>query len=86
VAIARALASKPQLMLADEPTGELDSTTGRNLLTLLRDIVRAEKVTLVMATHDRTIHEFADEVYHLRDGQIFDRTRNSISVEAVGVG
>lgn len=81
VAIARALASKPQLMLADEPTGELDSTTGRNLLTLLREIVRTENVTLVMATHDRTIHEFADEVYHLRDGQIFDHTRNGVAVE-----
>ncbi|MDZ4722149.1 MAG: ABC transporter ATP-binding protein [Roseiflexaceae bacterium] len=86
VAIARALASKPQLMLADEPTGELDSTTGRNLLTLLRDIVKAEKVTLVMATHDRTIHEFADEVYHMRDGQIFDRTRDGVSVESISVG
>jgi putative ABC transport system ATP-binding protein len=69
VAIARALVSRPRLLLADEPTGELDSTTGRNLLTLLREIVRTENVTLVMATHDRTVHEFADKVYHISDGQ-----------------
>lgn len=72
VAIARALVSQPRLLLADEPTGELDSTTGRNLLTLLREIVRTEKVTLVMATHDRTVFDFADLVYQLRDGQIVD--------------
>ncbi|HWQ15100.1 MAG TPA: ABC transporter ATP-binding protein [Roseiflexaceae bacterium] len=70
VAIARALVSRPRLLLADEPTGELDSTTGRNLLTLLREIVRTEQVTLVMATHDRTVHEFADTVYQISDGQI----------------
>jgi ABC-type lipoprotein export system ATPase subunit len=80
VAIARALVGRPQLLLADEPTGELDSTTGRNLLTLLRNIVKNEGVTLVMATHDRTIHEFADDVYHLRDGQVVDHTRNGVSV------
>lgn len=72
VAIARALVSRPRLLLADEPTGELDSTTGRNLLTLLRNIVRTEGVTLIMATHDRTIFDFADIVYQLRDGQIVD--------------
>jgi putative ABC transport system ATP-binding protein len=80
VAIARALVSRPRLLLADEPTGELDSTTGRNLLTLLRTIVKTEGVTLIMATHDRTIHEFADDVYHMRDGQIFDHTREGVSV------
>ena len=70
VAIARALVSRPRLLLADEPTGELDSTTGRNLLTLLRSIVRTEGVTLIMATHDRTIFDFVDVVYQLRDGQL----------------
>lgn len=70
VAIARALVSRPRLLLADEPTGELDSTTGRNLLTLMRTIVQSEGVTLVMATHDRTVLEYADAVYQMRDGQI----------------
>ncbi|HEU5087588.1 MAG TPA: ABC transporter ATP-binding protein [Roseiflexaceae bacterium] len=80
VAIARALVAKPRLLLADEPTGELDSTTGRNLLTLMRDIVQTEGVTLVMASHDRTVHEFAEDVYHLSDGLIVDHTRNGESV------
>jgi putative ABC transport system ATP-binding protein len=70
VAIARALVSRPRLLLADEPTGELDSSTGRATLTLLREIVRAEGVTLVMVSHDRTVHEFADTVYQIRDGEI----------------
>jgi ABC-type lipoprotein export system ATPase subunit len=70
VAIARSLVTRARLLLADEPTGELDSTTGRNILQLLREIVRSEGVTLVMATHDPTVREFADQIYELRDGQI----------------
>jgi ABC-type lipoprotein export system ATPase subunit len=70
VAIARALVSRPTLLLADEPTGELDSTTGRNILQLLREIVQTEGLTLVMATHDQTVHEFADVVYRVVDGQV----------------
>jgi len=70
VAIARALVSRPTLLLADEPTGELDSTTGRNILQLLREIVRTEGLTLVMVTHDATVREFADTIYELRDGQL----------------
>src|SRR5262245_21480714 len=70
VAIARALVGRPAVLLADEPTGELDSTTGRNLMTLLREIVRTEGVTLVIATHDQTVREFADTVYQVVDGQI----------------
>jgi ABC-type lipoprotein export system ATPase subunit len=70
VAIARALVSRPTLLLADEPTGELDSTTGRNILQLLREIVRTEGLTLVMVSHDPTVREFADTIYELRDGQI----------------
>jgi ABC-type lipoprotein export system ATPase subunit len=79
VAIARALVTRPPLLLADEPTGELDSTTGRNLLTLLREIVRSEGVTLVMASHDPTVREFADEIYELRDGQIAGNAVNGRS-------
>src|SRR6266496_6456327 len=70
VAIARALVSRPTLLLADEPTGELDSTTGRNILQLLREIVRTEGLTLVMVSHDPTVREFADVIYELRDGQL----------------
>jgi putative ABC transport system ATP-binding protein len=70
VAIARALVSRPPLLLADEPTGELDSATGRAILQLLREIVRSEGVTLVMVSHDATVREFADVIYELRDGTI----------------
>jgi len=70
VGIARALANNPQLILADEPTGELDSTTAREILALFRRIVEEEHVTLVMATHDALVDEYVDEVLQLKDGQI----------------
>ncbi len=70
VGIARALANSPQLILADEPTGELDSTTAREILALFRRIVEEEGVTLVMATHDALVDEYVDEVLQLKDGQI----------------
>jgi putative ABC transport system ATP-binding protein len=70
VGIARALANTPQLILADEPTGELDSTTAREILALFRRIVEEERVTLVMATHDALVDEYVDEVLQLKDGQI----------------
>jgi ABC-type lipoprotein export system ATPase subunit len=72
VAIARALVTRPRLLLADEPTGELDSATGRAILELLRDIVRATGVTLVMATHDRAVRAYADIVYEMSDGQLIE--------------
>ena len=70
VAIARALANNPKLILADEPTGELDSTTAREILTLFRGIVEMEKVTLLMASHDPLVDEYVDKALHLHDGQI----------------
>lgn len=72
VAIARALVTRPPVLVADEPTGELDSTTGKNLLTLMRNIVKSEGVTLIMATHDQSVHKYADVIHHMRDGQIFE--------------
>ncbi len=72
IAIARALVSRPQLLLADEPTGQLDSITGRTILQLLRDIVRSTGVTLVMTTHDPSTRAFADITYHMEDGQLVD--------------
>lgn len=70
VAVARALANRPQVLLADEPTGNLDSRTGTDVMNLLRDAVRGEKVTMVLVTHDSDVAAFADRVVHLRDGQI----------------
>jgi len=68
VAIARALANRPRLLLADEPTGQLDSETGHRIMLLLRSIVRAEGVTAIVATHDQMMLDVADRIVELRDG------------------
>lgn len=70
VAIARALATRPELIIADEPTGELDSTTGRQIMALFRFIAVKEGITVLMATHDPLIEEYAHMVVDLMDGQI----------------
>jgi len=72
VSIARALANRPDLLLADEPTGQLDSQTGRSIMGLLQRLVRTEALTAVVATHDRTLIALADQVVELRDGQVVE--------------
>jgi putative ABC transport system ATP-binding protein len=72
VAIARALATRPALLLADEPTGQLDQETGKQIMRLLRAVVRSEGVTALVATHDPTLIGLADSVLHLADGQVTD--------------
>jgi ABC-type lipoprotein export system ATPase subunit len=71
VAIARALVTRPSLILADEPTGELDSVTGRGIMNLFQFIVEEEDVTVLMVTHDPTVEEYAERIYELADGSIF---------------
>lgn len=80
VAIARALAIRPKLILADEPTGDLDTKTGEQVLGLLRALVDNEGVTLMMATHDPAAAEFATDLYQLRDGQIAAREQRSATI------
>ncbi|MFC7893612.1 ABC transporter ATP-binding protein [Streptomyces sp. NPDC057381] len=70
VAIARALANNPALLIADEPTGQLDAETGHAVMELLRAVVRSERVTALVATHDATLLDLADRVLELRDGEI----------------
>jgi putative ABC transport system ATP-binding protein len=70
VAIARALAHRPKLILADEATGELDTETTHDILNLFRAIVQAEGITLLLATHDPLVDAYADQIIHLKDGQI----------------
>ncbi len=70
VAIARALAEDPELVLADEPTGQLDTRTGRRILELLRRMVEERGVTLVIVTHDPQVMAEADIVHELRDGRL----------------
>lgn len=70
VAIARALANKPSLLIADEPTGQLDAETGLAVMELLRAVVRSEGVTALVATHDAALLDLADRVLELSDGEI----------------
>jgi putative ABC transport system ATP-binding protein len=70
VAIARALAGRPELLIADEPTGQLDSETGRQVMRLLQAVVRSEGITALVATHDAGIVDLADEVLTLDDGKM----------------
>jgi putative ABC transport system ATP-binding protein len=72
VAIARALATRPRLLLADEPTGQLDSGTGQQVIALLRDLVHGSQSAALVATHDPALVSFADRVLHLRDGRLED--------------
>jgi len=68
VAVARALANRPKVLLADEPTGQLDSETGRSIMRVLQSVAHGEGVTTVVATHDPMMLELADRVLELRDG------------------
>jgi putative ABC transport system ATP-binding protein len=70
VAIARALAGSPELLIADEPTGQLDLETGRQILRLLLTVVRSEGITAIVATHDEALIDLADEMLRLGDGSI----------------
>jgi putative ABC transport system ATP-binding protein len=75
VAIARALASKPQFLLMDEPTGNIDSKTAKELMTLVKDLNTKHGMTIVMVTHDRTMAKYATRVLELLDGQIKKEAR-----------
>jgi putative ABC transport system ATP-binding protein len=77
VAIARALANHPDLLLADEPTGQLDSRTGRSIMEVLQHLVRSEGVTAIVATHDTSLIDLADRVIELSDGHVVDGAAQS---------
>lgn len=72
VAIARALVTKPQIVLADEPTANLDSVTGQNIIDLMKEINTAEKTTFLFSTHDHSIMNQARRIIRLHDGRIQD--------------
>lgn len=78
VAIARALAAKPAIILADEPTGNLDSATSHEVLGLLKMAAKQFKQTIVLITHDRDIAQLADRIVHIEDGKIVSDTREGV--------
>jgi putative ABC transport system ATP-binding protein len=77
VSIARALANRPRVLLADEPTGNLDSTRAHELLALLRAMVDRDRLTVIMVTHDQELAaSFADRIIFMKDGKIIEREEN----------
>lgn len=70
VAVARALANDPEVILADEPTGNLDTKTGKKIMSLLGGLNRKHGKTLIIVTHDRALTKYGDRVVHIRDGKI----------------
>ena len=93
VAIARALVTRPQLVLADEPTANLDSVTGENILSLMKELNRTEKTTFIFSTHDARVMAHASAVVRLADGKVVDRVSpeealraSNAAADAAGVG
>lgn len=72
VAIARAIAHRPEVIFADEPTAELDTATSLQVMRTFKELIEAEGITIVMTTHDVTLMDRGDKVYHLEDGMMLD--------------
>jgi putative ABC transport system ATP-binding protein len=81
VALARAFITRPPLLLADEPTGNLDSANGQHVLDLLVELNREQQTTLVLVTHDRRLAEYADRILTLSDGQVLSDEQVKRAVE-----
>lgn len=77
VGVARALVVNPEIIFADEPTGNLDSNTSQEIMTLMQDVVRKQGKTLIMVTHDNYLASFADRIIRIKDGKIIDMIDNT---------
>jgi putative ABC transport system ATP-binding protein len=82
VAIARALVTRPQIVLADEPTANLDSVTGENIIDVMKELNRTEKTTFIFSTHDARVMSHANAVVRLADGKLVDRISPAEAVKA----
>ncbi|GHT67030.1 ABC transporter ATP-binding protein [Bacteroidia bacterium] len=85
VAIARALISHPQVILADEPTGALDSQTAREVMGILREVNKIDNITMIIVTHERGVADATDKIIHIRDGVIeeIEQGRGTIAEEGM---
>ena len=82
VAIARSMANGPSIILADEPTGNLDLKTGRDIINLLKEMNELEQVTIISATHDLKMLDVSDRVVYIRDGMIEQiKAREELEIE-----
>jgi len=87
VAIARALVTRPSIVLADEPTANLDSVTGQNILDLMKELNRTESTTFIFSTHDQRVMKHANAIVRLADGKLVDRVAPSaLGLSAVQPG
>lgn len=80
VGVARALVVNPEIIFADEPTGNLDSNTSREIMNLMQNVVRNQHQTLIMVTHDNTLASFADKIIRIVDGKIVDMIDNTKNI------
>ena len=80
VAIARALANDPEVILADEPTGNLDSKTGQTIVEFLKKLHKTEKKTIIVVTHDENIAKHAEKIVYLHDGKIIKIKKNKVGI------
>jgi putative ABC transport system ATP-binding protein len=86
VAVARALVTRPKLVLADEPTANLDSVTGQNIIDLMKELNRKEGTTFIFSTHDAKVMNHANAVIRLADGKILDRITPAEAQKAMAAG
>ncbi|OJT23325.1 lipoprotein ABC transporter ATP-binding protein LolD [Archangium sp. Cb G35] len=86
VAVARALVTRPKLVLADEPTANLDSVTGQNIIDLMKELNRKEGTTFIFSTHDAKVMNHANAVVRLADGKILDRITPAEAQKAMAAG
>ncbi len=80
VAIARALANDPEIIVADEPTGNLDSVTGKKIIDILVNLNQKQNKTLIMVTHDNYVASFSKEVVRIKDGEIVEKSQNGMNL------
>ncbi len=83
VGVARALVVRPEIIFADEPTGNLDSNTSQEIMDLMRSVVREQNQTLIMVTHDNHLASFADKIIRIKDGKIVDMKDNRQKVQSM---